>query len=217
MIVFFAALFIIGNVMNKGNADMTTEMEAATYPVVSVNYGGFQINKMHGYRDVMEVDQMRECITPLAAGRKMQLTIDTYGNRIGGLRFEVRSVDGSRLIENTEMEGYEQSGDEIRVSFGIKDLIENNQEYLFVLVLTTGAGKEIRYYTRIVNPEEYYVADKLEYVRDFSNKTFDKEAAKSLTKYLDSNAEVDNTTFGRVTIHSIFHQFKWGDLYITRI
>lgn len=196
---------------------MTTEMEAATYPVVSVNYGGFQINKMHGYRDVMEVDQMRECITPLAAGRKMQLTIDTYGNRIGGLRFEVRSVDGSRLIENTEMEGYEQSGDEIRVSFGIKDLIENNQEYLFVLVLTTGAGKEIRYYTRIVNPEEYYVADKLEYVRDFSNKTFDKEAAKSLTKYLESNAEGDNTTFGRVTIHSSFHQVTWGDLDITRI
>ncbi len=217
VIVFFAALFIIGNVMNKGNADMTTEMEAATYPVVSVNYGGFQINKMHGYRDVMEVDQMRECITPLAAGRKMQLTIDTYGNRIGGLRFEVRSVDGSRLIENTEMEGYEQSGDEIRVSFGIKDLIENNQEYLFVLVLTTGAGKEIRYYTRIVNPEEYYVADKLEYVRDFSNKTFDKEAAKSLTKYLESNAEGDNTTFGRVTIHSSFHQVTWGDLDITRI
>ena len=217
VIVFFAALFIIGNVMNKGNADMTTEMEAATYPVVSVNYGGFQINKMHGYRDVMEVDQMRECITPLAAGRKMQLTIDTYGNRIGGLRLEVRSVDGSRLIENTEMEGYEQSGDEIRVSFGIKDLIENNQEYLFVLVLTTGAGKEIRYYTRIVNPEEYYVADKLEYVRDFSNKTFDKEAAKSLTKYLESNAEGDNTTFGRVTIHSSFHQVTWGDLDITRI
>ena len=217
VIVFFAALFIIGNVMNKGNADMTTEMEAATYPVVSVNYGGFQINKMHGYRDVMEVDQMRECITPLAAGRKMQLTIDTYGNRIGGLRFEVRSVDGSRLIENTEVEGYEQSGDEIRVSFGIKDLIENNQEYLFVLVLTTGAGKEIRYYTRIVNPEEYYVADKLEYVRDFSNKTFDKEAAKSLTKYLESNAEGDNTTFGRVTIHSSFHQVTWGDLDITRI
>lgn len=217
VIVFFAALFIIGNVMNKGNADMTTEMEAATYPVVSVNYGGFQINKMHGYRDVMEVDQMRECITPLAAGRKMQLTIDTYGNRIGGLRFEVRSVDGSRLIENTEVEGYEQSGDEIRVSFGIKDLIENNQEYLFVLVLTTGAGKEIRYYTRIVNPEEYYVADKLEYVRDFSNKTFDKEAAKSLTKYLESNAEGDNTTFGRVTIHSSFHQVTWGDLDITRV
>ena len=217
VVVFFAALFIIGNVMNKGNADMTTEMEAATYPVVSVNYGGFQINKMHGYRDVMEVDQMRECITPLAAGRKMQLTIDTYGNRIGGLRFEVRSVDGSRLIENTEVEGYEQSGDEIRVSFGIKDLIENNQEYLFVLVLTTGDGKEIRYYTRIVNPEEYYVADKLEYVKDFSNKTFDKEAAKSLTKYLESNAEGDNTTFGRVTIHSSFHQVTWGDLDITRV
>ena len=61
------------------------------------------------------------------------------------------------------------------------------------------------------------MADKLEYVRDFSNKTFDKEAAKSLTKYLESNAEGDNTTFGRVTIHSSFHQVTWGDLDITRI
>lgn len=217
VIVFFAALFIIGDIMNKGNADMTTEMEAASYPVVSVNYGGLQINRLHGYRDTMDVAQMKECITPLTAGRKMQLSIDTYGNRIGSLRFEVRSVDGSRLIENTEIGEYERSGDEIQASLGIKDLIENNQEYLFVLILTIGSGEEIRYYTRIINPEEYYVADKLEYIRDFSNKTFDKEAARDLTKYLESNAEGDNTTFGRVTIHSSFYQVTWGDLEVSRV
>lgn len=84
VIVFFAALFIIGNIMNKGNTDMTTEMEAVSYPVVSINYGGFRVNKLHGYREVMEVAQMRECITPLASGRKVTLDIDTYGNKIGG-------------------------------------------------------------------------------------------------------------------------------------
>lgn len=216
IIVFFTALFVISDIMNKGNTDMTTEMEEATYPVVSINYGGFSINKLHGYREVMEVAQMRECITPLASGRKVTLDIDTFGNKIGGIRFEVRSVDGNRLIEDTKIEEYEQSEDKIRVSFGIKDLIENNQEYMLVLILTAG-GQEIRYYTRIINPEEYYVADKLEYIRDFSDKTFDKEAARDLTKYLESNTEGDNTTFGRVTIHSSFNQVTWGELDVTRI
>lgn len=216
VIVFFAALFITGNIMNKGNTDMTTEMEGATYPVVSVNYGGFQVNKLHGYREAMEVAQMRECLTPLATGRKVTLDIDTFGNQIDGIRFEVRSVDGSRLIEDTKLEEYEQSKDKVQISFGIKDLIENNQEYLLVLILSTG-GQEIRYYTRIINPEEYYVADKLEYIKDFSNKTFDKEAAKDLTKYLESNTEGDNTTFGRVTIHSSFHQVTWGELEVKRV
>lgn len=217
IIVFFSALFLISKFMNKGNADMTTEMEAASFPVVAMNYGGFRINVLHGYQEAMEVSQMRESLTPLVSGRKVNLDIDTYGTRVDGIRFEVRSVDGSRLIEDTTIEEYEQSEDQVKVSFGIKDLIENNREYLLVLILTVRGGEQIRYYTRIINPEEYYVADKLEYIMDFSTKTFDKEAAKELTKYLESNAEGDNTTFGRVTIHSSFQQVTWGELDVTRL
>lgn len=215
--VFFSALFLISKFMNKGNADMTTEMEAASFPVVAMNYGGFRINVLHGYQEAMEVSQMRESLTPLVSGRKVNLDIDTYGTRVDGIRFEVRSVDGSRLIEDTTIEEYEQSEDQVKVSFGIKDLIENNREYLLVLILTVRGGEQIRYYTRIINPEEYYVADKLEYIMDFSTKTFDKEAAKELTKYLESNSEGDNTTFGRVTIHSSFQQVTWGELDVTRM
>lgn len=217
VIVFFSALFMISNLMNKGNTDMTAEMEAASYPVIAMNYGGFRINVLHGYQEAMEVSQMRESLTPLISGRKMNLDIDTYGTRVDGIRFEVRSVDGSRLIEDTTVEEYEQSENKIKVSFGIKDLIENNREYLLVLILTVKGGEQIRYYTRIINPEEYYVADKLEYIMDFSTKTFDKEAAKELTKYLESNAEGDNTTFGRVNIHSSFQQVTWGELDVTRM
>lgn len=217
VIVFFSALFVISNLMNKGNTDMTAEMEAASYPVIAMNYGGFRINVLHGYQEAMEVSQMRESLTPLISGRKMNLDIDTYGTRVDGIRFEVRSVDGSRLIEDTTIEEYEQSDNKIKVSFGIKDLIENNREYLLVLILTVKGGEQIRYYTRIINPEEYYVADKLEYIMDFSTKTFDKEAAKELTKYLESNAEGDNTTFGRVNIHSSFQQVTWGELDVTRM
>ncbi len=216
VIVFFATLFITSSIMNKGNTDMTMEMGKATYPVVWVNYSGYRINEMHGYDNAMEISQMRDSITPLAAGRRVTLEIDPYGESIRKIAFEVRSLDGSRLIENTEIEEFEQTQEGITTTFALKDLIESNQEYALVIVLTTGNGKDIRYYTRVVSTEEYFASDKLDYVNDFSNKTFDKEAAKELTKYLESNAEGDNTTYGKVDIHSSFQQITWGNLDITR-
>lgn len=214
--VFFATLFLVSSIMNKGNTDMTMEMSGASYPLIRVNYGGFEINEMHGYGEAMELSQMREHLTPLAVGRKISLTIEPYGRKIRQIGYEVRNLDGSRLIENTQLEEFEQDEKKISVSFGLKDLITPNQEYMLTILLTMEDGKEIRYYTRVVSTEEYHASDKLDYVYDFSIKTFDKEAAKSLTKYLESNAEGDNTTLGLVTIHSSFKQVTWGDLEVTR-
>ncbi|MCM1135634.1 MAG: hypothetical protein NC400_08675 [Clostridium sp.] len=212
--VFLMALLVANKVMNQGNVDMTVEMGEATIPVISVRYGGFHINEMHGYLEDMEVSQLRESITPLAAGRKITLEIDTYGQTVEGISFEVRSPDGGRLIENTQVEDYEQAGDKITASFSLKDLIEQKQEYLLVISLRAGDGNEIKYYTRVVSAEEFFAGEKLAFVSDFSKKTFDKEAAKSLTIYMESNAEGDNTTYGRVDIHSSFRQVTWGDLRV---
>ncbi len=214
--VFFTALFLISGIMNKGNTDMTAEMRGASYPLIRVSYGGFEINEMHGYGEPMELSQMREYLTPLAVGRKVNLKIIPYGRKIRQIGYEVRNLDGSRLIKSTQLEEFEQDGEEITVSFGLKDLITTNQEYMLTILLTMEDGGEIRYYTRVVSTEDYHASDKLDYVYDFSVRTFDREAAKELTKYLESNAEGDNTTLGLVTIHSSFKQVTWGDLEVTR-
>lgn len=215
-VVFFAALFIINSIMNKGNTDMTMEMSEASYPTVSVWYAGEEINTMHGYVRPMEVSHMRHNLTPLGSGRKLNLRINPYDEAIAAASFEVRTLDGERLIENTQVEEFEEIDGRINLSVSIKDLIETNQEYMFVLILTMENGQEIRYYTRVIYAEGYYAGEKMEYVVDFSNKTFDKEAAKELTKYLESNSEGDNTTFGRVDIHSSFQQVTWGELKVTK-
>lgn len=214
--VFFLAIFVVSGIMNQGNADLTVEMEKATFPVVSVEYEGFLINEMHGYKEAMEVSQIRESITPLSAGRRITLEIQPFGSVVSEIAYEVRSVDGGRLIENTKVDSFKPTKEEVSVSFGLKDLIEANKEYLLVVLLTLEGGNEIRYYTRVVSTEDYFVDDKIRYVCDFSDKTFDKEAAKELTKYMESNEEGDNTTFGRVDIHSSFKQMTWGDLAVKR-
>ncbi len=107
--VFLATVLITSNIMNKGNTDMTMEMGKAAYPVIWVNYGGYRINEMHGYDNAMEISQMRDSITPLAAGRKVTLEIDPYGENVSQIAFEVRSLSGRRLIENTIIDEFQQT------------------------------------------------------------------------------------------------------------
>ncbi len=217
LMVFIAALFIISGVVNHGNTDMTMEMGPASFPVVHMYVGGKEVNSLHGYKNIMECSFQRGCITPLGEGRKVSLEVDKYGQEIESLLFEVRSIDGERLVENTEISVYEETEDTIRAEFGIKDLIDADTEYMLVLLLENKWGQTIRYYTRIIQTDDYFVEEKLDYVLDFHHRTFNKEAAKELAKYLESNADGDNTTFGKVTIHSSFHQVTWGDLQINKL
>lgn len=214
--VFFISLFVAGSIINQGTTDMTMEMGQATFPVVTVRFNGIEMNPMHGYRKEMKTNLMRESITPLMSGRKVALQIDRFGTEIDSIAFEVRSVDGERLIENTQVPEWEERDDgTLFATLELKDLIDMNQEYELIVLITPASGDTIRYYTRIISQEDYHVTDKLEFVKDFTTKTFDKEAAKSLTKYLESNSSGDNTNLGKVTIHSSFDQITYAGLPIT--
>lgn len=216
-VVFLIALLGTSAVVNQGNTDMTMEMGPATYPVVHMKIGDKEVNSLHGYKEPMECSFQRDSITPLQEGRRVDFTVYKYGQNIESINFEVRSIDGERLVENTQVTNYQETEDTITASIHIKDLIEADTEYMLVLLLQNDWGQTIRYYTRVVQTEDYHVEEKLNYVLDFHRRTFHKEEAKTLTKYLESNAEGDNTTFAKVDIHSSFHQVTWGDLKVKRL
>ena len=213
-IIFMAALTLISTIMNQGNTDMTTEMSEATYPVVSMLTEGHRVNSLHGYAESMDSAHLRDTVQPVGSDRKIDVRLSTYGTRIEHIAFEVRSINGERLVESTEVEEYEQNDTAIDFSITLKDLIELETEYMLVFMITPEECAPVRYYTRIVLSDSMHVRDKLDYIEDFHERTFDKEAATELTKYLESNAEGDNSTFHRVTIHSSFNQITWGDLKV---
>lgn len=88
---------------------------------------------------------------------------------------------------------------------------------MLVFLVTPQNSAPIRYYSRIILSESLHIREKLDYITDFHERTFDREAAAELTKYLESNAEGDNTTFHKVTIHSSFNQVTWGELPVRRV
>ena len=213
-VIFAVSLMLISMIMNQGNTDMTTEMAQSSYPVISMFAEGHRVNSLHGYARSMDCAHLRDTIQPVGSDRKVDVRLSTYGRKIADITFEVRSINGERLVESTAVEGYEQNGTAIDFSITLKDLIEPDTEYMLVFLITPDGGTPIRYYTRIVQSNSLYVRNKLDYIEDFHERTFDKEAARELTKYLESNSEGDNTTFHKVTIHSSFDQITWGGLSV---
>ncbi len=216
-IIFMAALMLISAVMNQGNTDMTTEMGEATYPIITMETEGYRVNSLHGYATAMDSAYLRDTIQPIGSDRKLRVHLDTYGRGISEIAFEVRSINGDRLVESTVVEEYEAAEDVIDFTITLKDLIEYDNEYMLVFLVTPEESNSIRYYTRIVLSDTLHIQEKLDYIADFHERTFDKEAAAELTKYLESNSEGDNTTFHKVTIHSSFNQITWGDMPVNKV
>lgn len=211
---FLISLIAISRIMNKGNYNMTMEMAPATFPIVTMEQGELSYNQLHGYRETMETAFQRDCITALGSDREVEFRVDTYGMPILGISVEVRSVDGKRLIENSPVTDLKTEGQEIYGRITLKDLIEQDKEYALVILLETQEDEYLRYYTRIVSSDSMHAEEKLQFVLDFHQKLYDKEAAKELSRYLEPDSTGDNTSFHKVNIHSSFQQVTWGDLQV---
>lgn len=216
--VFVVALLIIGGIMNKGHDNLTMEMAPASFPTVTMELDGVPYNCLHGYSRPMEIAFQRDTVTVLGESRETDFTIASYGKEIEGVSIEVRNADGSRLIESTELDGLKQRQDGISGTISLKDLIEKDTDYSLTLCLQLAGGREVYYYTRVIWSDTLYVREKLDYVIDFHSRLYDREAARELTKYLETNSRLeDNSSFHKVNIHSSFRQITWGELNVKEV
>ncbi len=218
VLVLILAMFVVSRFSNGDNADMSAPMPAATLPTVTLKSMGREMNRLHGYTSDVDLSYLRGTILPVGSNREVTYRVNTYGSNITNLGFEVRSIDGSSLVENHQIDDYRKDDDFLEGSLQLKDLITQDREYMLVILMDTDIGTA-RYYTRIVwtgDDDKYFLDDELDFVLGFSGATFSKTEAQEYARYLESNSEGDNTTFNKVNIHSSLSQVTWGDLNIIR-
>lgn len=217
IVTFFASLWIFGLILNHKNVETTTDMSGASYPVISVRYAEKILNRMEGHVRRMDTAHMREGITPLSEGRALELVIDTFGCDIKSISYEVRSVDGERLVEDSEVKDFNEDDNRIVLTLVLKDLIEENKEYSLITVLGLENGKELYYYTRVIRAIEYDAASKITFASHFSEKTFEEDGLNTdLAVYLESDSSGDNSSFAHVNIHSSFEMVTWDNLPVKK-
>lgn len=211
--IFLAALivyFVISyNSMEKSNT-VYAAMDEPSMPVVFVNSNGLLMNPMHAYVQDMGNKAARDCITVLPEDRKLQLVVNEYDNMVANAQYEIRSLDLGHLIENGSVDQISRANGQADIILPIQNLIKKDQEYLLKITLNTGE-KSLNYYTRILWTDKNYSLQMLQLAMDFTQKTFDKNAARNLAVYLESDDTGDNSTLGHVNLHSSFSQITWGN------
>lgn len=207
--IFILAVLVFGRLMNHTNEDLTTEMEEATFPVISLYQNDVEINELHGYANEMDAAYMRDTITPIAADRKLPVSIQTYQTAVDTISYEIRSLDAERLIANADVNTYEEKRGRIWAELEMQNLLEAGEEYLLIIQLESG-NDVIYYYTRIMEPVECHVDECVDFVLDFNDKTFNNETTGSLATYMEKTTG-DNTTLQYVTLNSSLKQVGWAD------
>lgn len=207
--VFCVALVVFSKLTNHETRDLTTDMSEASLPVVYVVNGEKLMNEMHGYVDDMSVVSMRDTITPLPQNGKLTLRIDLYGKKIQKVSFQIRSLNGDRLVQDGDIS---VSGDAASVTgtVSVENLLEDNTEYQFILQVKAG-DQTSRYYTRICEEGKSQIGQCVDFVEKFHDITMDKERQGELSSYMEPSTAADNTTLQKVTINNSLSQACWGD------
>lgn len=213
--VFLGAIFIFSVAANQSNEDLTTNMAEATLPILRFYYQNREMNELHAYKNPMEVTAMRDSIMPIAEDRQLPISISTYGTAVDGISYEIRSLDGERLVADSEVQDYTLSGSEIHTVLYIENLIQENEEYMLILKLKVDDGT-LYYYTRMVQTRDCYVDECLSFALQFHEYTFREDADSFIPTYMDA-ATGDPTTLNYVDLSCTLKQIAWADFRGTKL
>lgn len=209
VVIFILSVMIFEMLTNHVNEDLTTEMPEATLPVISLFAGETEINELYGYQKEMNAAYMRDTITPVDENRRLSIQIKTYQTKIDSISYEIRSLDGERLIANADVAGYKENKGRIDAELEIQNLLQKGEEYLLLIKLHSG-DKDISYYTRIMEPVDNHIRECLDFVQEVNEKTFNEETSGTLSTYMEKTTG-DNTTLHFVSLNSSLKQMAWAN------
>ena len=209
-VCFAAAVITFGYFTNQNSVNLTTEMPVASYPVISVYHGDYLIGELHGYRDKMDMTTMRDCVVPIQNDRAVTVEVNTFGRQVDEITYEIRSLDGERLIADRACRDYTEKGNVLHLELVLENLLEESEEYQLLFLLQSG-DDTIYYYTRLMQKPDEHLDDYLEFVNQFHEDTMNKESAEQLSTYLEPDSAVENNDLNLVTINSSLQQVSWAD------
>lgn len=216
--VFLAGVFGTALFMNYTSADNRADLSLASLPEVMIDMNGTLVNRMCGYRQEMQTDFMREHLTPLDTSREVSVAILPYGNEIREMSYEIRSSDGSKVLENKSIKQFREDEEYLRADFQIQSALLLNQEYSLVITLNT-QEEEIYYYTRVIQRSQTSIDQYLKFAGQFYEKCMDKNGAQELLAYLETNENLTNSNLHQINIEASVGQVSWNSMepQITRV
>lgn len=209
--LFVIAVLVISSRMNKQTTDNKTDLEATSLPVLSMEIDGNELNQLLGYKQEMQVDFMRDSLTPIETDKEITLAITPCGHKIKSVAYEVRTSDGSKVVENAKIKSFSKEENTQKATFAIQQPIRMNQEYSLRFAVETDK-ETVYYYTRLIQRAGLNTDKYLEFAETFYQLCLDKSSRSELTKYLETDSSMNSQSYTEVNIKSTNDMVSWGKL-----
>ena len=198
---------------NKQGRTHAASFTGPLLPVVCVQVEGMKVNPMTAYRQEMKESMERECLTPLSVDRSVTLLIDTNGNAVHDISYQVTSLEDEEILENGELTEYTEENGTLKVPFALTTSeIRNGQEYMMRVTLHVGDGSTLYYYSRLVQYGAGNIREYLAFTNEFIQDATNKVTASDLGVYMEPDLAEANWSLAHITITSSTDLLSWGGL-----
>ncbi len=226
IVVVVITMFFVNKYENRAYSNLAIEMEDSTLPLIYINYGDQNINVMHGYTCDVDTTLLRDSITPIDENKQIKLVVQDDTGYAKKYSYEVRTLDGSSLVENGDLEYQTDERGFNDIQIDIRMDLKADVEYMLIVKAMADDENYARYYTRIVLGTDYHVDAMLHAARDFNDASFDFTAYEddsvintysAYYKSRNKNKKLDEGSFAHSTLASSYSQLTWYGLDPTKV
>ena len=219
LFIFIASIFFFRKDIPSISVATTTatSLQDSTFPIVYLQDDKYTINTLHGYSSELNSGIVRESITPLNTKKTFQVKIDENSSKIKQLNYALKDISNNEIIEEGRINALDRKDNYKVAKIKLKEALESSTEYGMQITLTTNLSKKIHFYTRIKYYEnDFFLAEKMDFVSNFHKACFDNGKTLDITGYLEANTREDSS-YADVDIHSNHKLITWGKLNPERL
>ena len=209
---FIAAVCVSSFVLNSGTVSGELQQTKASLPVLYVKTGGQLINEMHGYTQPVDAGYYRDTLTPVGESKTINLSMDMYEHTITSASYELYNDQYTEVVESGDCTNLENVNAMVQMQILFKNNLYSNREYCLHIMLTDDADNVYHYYTRVRYGSDLKVAEKLQFVLDFNDATFNKDSADDVSSYLETGSSSSGSDLSLVTLYSSSDAVTWGSM-----
>ena len=189
-----------------------TTNEHELLPEVDAYYGSEKIASILGYKTEVGSNYIRDNIVPVESSRVIPVKIINNGRTIVGMKYEVRSTEDSRLIDNGEAKQTENTEKTTLYEINASAILQSGQEYQLVLTLETNNNENIYYYTRVMVMNDSFVDGQIAFAKQFSSSTLGQDTELNIATYLEPDEDLKNDDLGYTTLSSSYKMLQWSEM-----
>ncbi len=209
LIVFYSRVRI-----HSYNTELqTVKASQATLPTISFRVNGVEINQTLGYTFAPQAQLLRESITPIGSDLTFEVLISEHESVIKRLVCEVTEVATGTPVEKKEVKALKKMKDG-RLSAGVilTANYADDTEYTAKITLTTNDGRDIFFYTRIIETNISTLAKNMDFVAYFHSTLLNPNKRNELEKYLETSDSATGADYAHVTITDSIETVGYGDM-----